>query len=92
MYLSLDEADGEHSPDLCEPDPVLNPTPASGDSEQEVPCGPHKETSMTKKRRGLTFLVRRTESSGIPVRCEKHGNLLMRAKCRFVPQFQICFD
>lgn len=73
MYLSSDEADGGHSPDLCEHDPVLNSTPASGDSEQEqeVPCGPHKETSMTKKRRGLIFLVRRPESSGIPVRGEK---------------------
>lgn len=72
LFLSLDEADGEHSLDLCEPDLVLNSTPASGDSEQEVPCGTHRETStsMTKKHRGLVFfLVEITET--IPVRCEK---------------------
>lgn len=60
-FLSLDAADGEHSLDLCERDPVLNSAPAGGDSEQEVPCGPHEETSMTKKRTGLFFLVKRTE-------------------------------
>lgn len=55
LLLSLDKADGEHSLDQCERDPVLYSTRTSGGGEQEVPHGTHRETftSTTKKHRGL---------------------------------------